>query len=345
MTNPIAFDRGTPLAGLPILDLEQFDFDEAGADRIARELDRSFREIGFCYIANTAVAPTLIDGVLTASRRFHAQTETAKNAIAINEFHRGYIAPKTSVLVTSSVAKVSKPNLSESFMVMHEVSPGDPEWGQPLQGPNQWPAGLPDFREAVMAYSGALEGVARRLTTLIARALHLSPSALDPYFEKPTTWLRLLHYPSQGPQPPADEFGAAPHTDYGFITILLQDDVGGLEVRRSDGTWLPATPVPGTFVINVGDILSRWTNGRWQSTPHRVQDRAAADRYSVPYFFDPAMSATIACLPTCITPGESPRYEPLRYGEYVMERINKNYGYRKTRAASRAVTRSALERD
>jgi isopenicillin N synthase-like dioxygenase len=106
--------------------------------------------------------------------------------------------------------------------------------------------------------------------------------------------------------------------------------IGGLEVRRSDGTWLPATPVPGTFVVNVGDMLSRWTNGHWQSTPHRVQNRTQVDRYSVPYFFDPAMSAMIACLPTCLAPGERPRYEPVRYGEYVMERIDKNYSYRNT---------------
>lgn len=333
MTDPIAFHRAPP-EGLPILDLAQFDYDEAGAGRIARELDRTFREIGFCYIANTGVAPALIDGVFAASRRFHAQNPAAKNAIAINEFFRGYIAPKTSQLVTSTVAKVTKPNLSESFMLMHEVSPGDPEWGQPLQGPNQWPAGLPGFREAVTAYNSALEDVARRLTRLIARALHLSPSALDPYFQKPTTWLRLLHYPAQGPCPPADEFGAAPHTDYGFITILLQDEIGGLEVRRSDGTWLPATPVPGTFVINVGDMLSRWTNGRWQSTPHRVQNRATVDRYSVPYFFTPAMSATIACLPTCINAGESARYQPVQFGEYVMERLGKNYSYPRAKAAS-----------
>jgi len=182
---------------------------------------------------------------------------------------------------------------------------------QPLQGPNQWPMDLPGFREAVTSYNAMLEDIARRLTRLIGRALHLPPDALDPYFARPTTWLRLLHYPPQGPQAPADEFG-------------------GLEVRRSDGTWLPVTPAPGTFVVNVRDMLSRWTNGHWQSTPHRVQNRTQEDRYSVPYFFDPAMSAMIACLPSCLAPGERPRYEPVRYGEYVMERIDKNYGYRHT---------------
>jgi isopenicillin N synthase-like dioxygenase len=321
--------KSAPGKGLPVIDLERFNFDEAGAGRIARELDRSFREIGFCYIASTGITPALVDGIFAASRRFHAQDQAAKDAIAINTFHRGYIAPKTSRLVTSSVAKVTKPNISDSFMVMHEVSPEDPVWGQPLQGPNQWPRDLPGFRDAVTSYNAALEGVARRLIRLIARALHLPPNALDPYFERPTTWLRLLHYPPQGPQPQADEFGAAPHTDYGCITILLQDEIGGLEVRRSDGTWLPATPLPGTFVVNVGDMLSRWTNSHWQSTPHRVQNRSQTDRYSAPFFFDPAMSATIACLPTRLAPGERPRYEPVRYGDYVMDRLERNYNYRR----------------
>lgn len=312
---------------LPIVDLQNFAFDEAGADRIAAELDEVFRTIGFCYIANTGVAPELVDGIFEASQRFHAMPAEAKNAIAINEFHRGYMAPKTSVIVTSSVAKVTKPNNSESFMLMHEVAQDDPEWGKPLQGPNQWPADLPGFREAVTAYNGALETMSRRFTHLIARALGLDPAGLDSYFEKPTTYLRMLHYPSQ-PDAAADEFGSAPHTDYGYITVLLQDGVGGLEVRRKDGNWLRATPVPGTFVVNVGDMLSRWTNGRWQSTPHRVKNVSSVDRYSVPFFFDPAMSNTIGCLPTCVEPGESPRFEPVLYGDYVMERLNKNYQYR-----------------
>lgn len=330
MTDQTAHARTPRFDGLPIVDLERFDFAAAGAERIAGELDRSFREIGFCCIADTGIAPELVDGIFAASRRFHAQAQARKEAIAINRFHRGYMAPKTSLLATSSVAKVTKANLSESFMVMHEVSPQDPAWGQPLQGPNQWPAELPGFREAVARYNGALEGMARRLTRLIARALQLPPDALDRYFEKPTTWLRLLHYPPQAPEAPADEFGAAPHTDYGFITILAQDAIGGLEVRRRDGTWLPATPLPGSFVVNVGDMLSRWTNDRWQSTPHRVQNRTQRDRYSVPFFFDPAMSATISCLPTCVMPGEAPRHGPVRYGDYVMERLDRNYSYRQT---------------
>ena len=316
---------GAESEGLPVIDLQDFSFDEAGADALAKEIDRVFSDVGFCYIANTGVPRRLMDDIFAASARFHALPQDAKDALAINEHHRGYMAPKTSLIVTSSVAKATKPNNSESLMVMHEVRDSSPRFGMPLQGPNQWPSELPGFRETVMAYNAALEDVARKFTRLIARALGMAPTAIDWFFEEPTTFLRLLHYP---PNPGAaeDEFGSAPHTDYGFITILLQDSVGGLQVRRRGGGWIPATPVPGTFVVNVGDILARWTNGRWQSTPHGVRNTTNVDRYSVPFFFDPSMSDTIECLPTCL--GAGPKFEPVVYGDYLLERLNKNHQYR-----------------
>jgi len=125
-----------------------------------------------------------------------------------------------------------------------------------------------------------------------------------------------------------DAFGSAPHTDYGFVTVLCQDSQGGLEVRRSDGTWLAAPPIPGTWVVNVADMLSRWTNGRWQSTPHRVKNLSGGDRYSCPYFFDMSMDSTVEVLPTCQGPGRPAKWPSVRYGDYLLERLDKNYAYR-----------------
>jgi len=159
----------------------------------------------------------------------------------------------TSTIVTSSVAKVTKPNQSESLMVMHEVAPDDPDLlaGTPLQGENQWPVELPDFKPRVLAYNAALEAVARRLTRALAVAFDLPETWFDPHFTRPTTWLRLLHYPPLPDPLPPDLFSSAPHTDYGFLTVLAQDDTGGLEVRGRDGSWIPAPPIKGTFVVNV----------------------------------------------------------------------------------------------
>ena len=299
-------------------------FGESSEDMLARQFDAAFSGIGFCYLSDIGVPAELVDAVFAASRRFHAQSRAAKDAIAMNRFHRGYMAPKTSILETSSVARVTRPNDSESFMLMHDVAPDDPRYGRPLDGPNQWPD-LPGFRQAVEAYEQAMHGFCLRLLRPLALALGMPRDWFAPFFAQPTTFLRLLHYPPQAREAPDDAFGSAPHTDYGFITILAQDDRGGLEVRCRDGTWLAAPPIAGTLVVNVADMLARWTNGRWQSTPHRVKNLSGADRYSIPYFFDMSMDNVVAGLPTC--PGDAE--PPVRYGDYLMERLNRNYAYRK----------------
>ncbi|MCH9673153.1 MAG: isopenicillin N synthase family oxygenase, partial [Gammaproteobacteria bacterium] len=264
----------------------------------------------------------LLQSALDASRRFHALAPTVKQQISINRFHRGYIAPRSSLIRTSSVAEVKRPNLSESLMLMHEVSPTDSDYGQPLQGPNQWPQ-LENFREPIQAYDSAMRALCARLTRLISLALGQPADALTPYFEKPTTWLRLLRYPPHPASASADDFGSAPHTDYGFITVLAQDELSGLEVRDRDGQWLSATPIADTFVLNVADMLAVWSGGRWPSTPHRVRNFGTEARYSIPYFYDPQMN-------TRVRPLRDDSVRPVVFGDYVMERLDKNYQYRDT---------------
>ena len=230
------------------------------------------------------------------------------------------------------MARVTRPNLSESLMIMHE--PAAEDMGRPLQGLNQWPDWLPGFRPAIEAYRTALDGVARTVIRLIAIALGLREDELDRHFEKPTTFLRLLRYPPHPETAGDDQFGSAPHTDYGIITLLAQDASGGLQVRRRDGGWIDAAPLPGAFVLNVADMLARWTNNRFVSTPHRVvNDRTGRDRFSLPFFFDTGMDAVIECLATCAGWGNPRRYEPVRYGDYLLDRLNRNYDYRKDAAA------------
>ncbi|MCB1744205.1 MAG: isopenicillin N synthase family oxygenase [Gammaproteobacteria bacterium] len=313
---------------LPIVDLGGEHASKAARLAAAAALDKAYRELGFCYVSNTGVDPALVAATFEASRRFHAMPDEAKHALAINAWHRGYIAPASSTIRSSSVAEVKRANLSDSFMVMHEVSPDDPRYGQPLQGPNQWPTQLPGFKPTVEAYRSAMTALALRLTRILALGLGLDEQHLDPYFEQPTVWLRLLHYPPQPAAAADDQYGAAPHTDYGFITILAQDGVGGLEVRTRSGEWLAAPPMADTFVVNVADMLARWSNDRWTSTPHRVRNRSPRDRFSIPFFWDTSMDSRIECLPSCRVPGETPRYEPVVFGDYVLDRLNRNYAYR-----------------
>ena len=316
---------------IPIVDLgHSLDPGSEASARAATRLAEALSRIGFAYIAGHTVSDATLQAAFAASREFHASPLDKKQSIAIDANHRGYMGMATSTIVTSSVARVTRPNLSESLMLMDEVPATDPDVlaGKPLRGPNQWPDWLPGFRTTMERYIAEADAVARHVVRLIAMSLGLPATALDRYFDKPTTFLRLLHYPPQPVASDAEQFGSAPHTDYGIITLLAQDNSGGLQVRPKGGDWIEAPPIPGTFVLNVADMLARWTNHRYVSTPHRVINRSGGDRYSLPYFFDADMDAVIDVLPACIAPGETPRYPPVRYGEYLMERLNKNYQYR-----------------
>lgn len=306
---------------IPVIDLE--------SPQVADAFRRAYGELGFAYLEGHGVPQELVDAAFAASRSFHALPLEEKLALKVNAQHRGYMPFAESKIVSSSIQKATKPNLSESLMVMHEVDPGDPARREdPLAGPNQWPA-IPGFREAITAYELALQELARRLVGVFESALGASEGTLARSFEHPTTFLRLLHYPPQDPTGPDDEFGSNPHTDYGFITILAQDSSGGLQVRAPDGeTWLDAPPRPGAFVLNVGDIGERWSNGVLRSTPHRVLNRTGRDRYSIPYFFDPAAAAVVSPLPVCVPAGDTPKYEDVTYGDYLLAKLNANHSYR-----------------
>ncbi len=223
---------------IPVIDLDATD--------VADAFRRAYGDVGFAYLEGHGVDQTLVDAAFDASRQFHALPLEEKLTLRVNAFHRGYMPFAESKIVSSSIQKATKPNLSESLMVMHEVDPSDPgRHADPLAGPNQWPS-IPGFREAITAYEGAVHGLARRLVAVFEAALGVDADTLQTSFAHPTTFLRLLHYPPQDPTGPDDEFGSNPHTDYGFVTILAQDENGGLQVRGPDGrTWLDAPPRPG----------------------------------------------------------------------------------------------------
>lgn len=321
---------------IPMLDVSAFATGgDAAVKAIAGELRGYLENVGFLYIKGHRVPDASIEAVRAESRRFHGLPLDEKMKLKMDRNFRGYIPINTSTIVTSSVAKVTKPNQSESLMLMHEVAADDPDAlaGKPLQGPNQWPgeALLPGFRPVIETYVAQMNELGRQMLGAITVALGMPKGSLAHHFAKPTTFLRLLHYPTQREEDGL--FGSAPHTDYGFITLLAQDGVGGLEVKNKAGDWIPAPPIPGTFVMNVGDILARWSNDVFVSTPHRVINRSGKERYSQPFFFDPSMDSLIEALPSCVTPERPAKYDPVLYGEYLMERIDKNYQARGKSAA------------
>jgi len=299
---------------------------EAARAASVAALGAALEASGFATIAGHGVPQPLIDRLFALTRAFHALPFDTKMKIVINADNRGYLRLATSTIVTSTVAKNTRPNQSESLIFMHEDIPARLA-GTPLQGPNQWPEELPGFRDVVPEYMARLTELGRTVAGAVAEYLGLARDWFAPHLVEPTQGLRLLHYPPQPDEP--DLYGSAPHTDYGFITMLAQDEVGGLEVRNGGGAWVPAPPIPGTFVMNVGDMLTRWSNGRLPSVPHRARNVGNRDRYSMPFFFDAAMDTIISCPPALLAKGETALYPPFCYGDYLLERLNKNYDYRK----------------
>ncbi len=320
------------MAGIPTIDLTGLETD-AGRDRIAGEMDQAYADWGFAYIVNHGVPDLLVEGVFDASRRFHAQPLEAKRGIAVNQGHRGYIELASSIDVASSIEAADLPNHSESFIKLRELDPAELTPDNPLAGPNQWPAesAVPGFLTALDAYEAAVEQVACDLVRAMATAFGLEAQALDHGFDRPIAWLRLLHYPARPADAPPGLYGSAPHTDFGCLTILAQDQVGGLQVRTPGGDWIDAPPLPGSFVVNTGDIVPVWSDGRWRSTPHRVVNPSGAERYSVAYFFDPSFDTEVRPLTVGNRAlGDRPvGNEPaFHFGDHVRSQLDATYSYR-----------------
>lgn len=280
----------------------------------------AYGTLGFAYVVDHPIDLDLQDEAFEMSRRFHALPESRKRSIEVNRFHRGYVPFASSTDRTSTLGEAKKPNLSESFLMLRELPDDHPDVreGIYLAGPNQWPVEPAGFNEVLRAYNDAMSAFAAEVMSAIDLALN-ARGAISRWFDEPTTWLRLLHYPPQDPHSSRDEFGSAPHTDYGAITLLAQDDVGGLSVSTPQGTWADVPPVPGAFVMNVGDVLHRWSGGRLISTPHRVTNRSGKERYSIPFFFDPSMRAPLDL--------DNPRGST--FGDYVRHHLEGSYDIHK----------------
>ncbi len=309
---------------IPVIDIGGLGDAPAALERIAGEIYDACVGRGFFYLAGHGVAPGLIADAFEANRRFHGRPLAEKLALKQNRWHRGYQPFAASKLVSSArFAAARTPNQMESFFVRHEVAADDPAFErQPLQGPNQWPDD-PWFGDVVRRYDAATRELGLSLLPAFAVAVGEAPDFFKAKFAPPATALRLIHYPPAPPTAAEDLFGIHPHTDYGFLTILAQDDVGGLQIRTVDDAWIDAPYRPDCFILNIGDILARWTNGRFNSTPHRVVNRSPdRSRYSIGMFFDPNLDAEVRPLRRFADAGAP---DPIRYGDYFAMRLDANY--------------------
>lgn len=311
---------------IPIVDMTPLGGDDRAAiAAVGRGLLDAAERVGFFYVQNHAVPQALIDGVYALSRRFFALPAEAKQSVRINARHRGFLA-----IGEARMYDKARIDLKESFIWGPELGPDDPDVaaGKPLMGPNQWPVALPDLAPTLMAYSAAVMDCGRSLLRGFAVSLGLDPDFFRERFVKPLARCSLIYYPPQPPESGTEQFGVAPHTDYGGLTLLSQDDAGGLQVRARSGEWVTAPPIAGTFVVNVGDLMARWTNNRFLSTPHRVINSSGRARYSVGVFFDPAFDTVID--PIALRPPGPALYPPVTCGEYIVSRFNEAFTYRRT---------------
>ncbi len=303
---------------LPVINLTGLaSGDDAALGRIAGEIGAACRTIGFFYVVDHGVAPELMRAAFAQSAAFFASPLAQRQALAIERVggNRGY-----SGLLHEALDPKRGADLKEAFNIGLDLSPDDPEIvaRAPFRTLNVWPD-QPEFRATLLAYFGACAALAGAIHRAFARDLGLPLDFFVDKFSRPMATLRLLHYPASAS---AGEIGAGEHTDYGNITLLASDDVGGLEARTRAGVWIAAPPAPGAFIVNIGDCLMRWTNDVYVSTPHRVVNRSGKERYSIAFFFDPNPEALVEAIPSCLAPAEAARYAPILAADYLEMRLD-----------------------
>lgn len=313
------------VADIPVIDVAPL---AAGRSEDVQAVGAQMREAaersGFFYVRNHGIPERLIRDTDAMARRFFALPQEKKLEVAPRDRHRGFLG-----IGQAKMYGGARVDLKESFVWGLDTAEDDPDLlAGPVNGmvgPNRWPESMPELRPQLNAYFDAAHHCAR----LLLRALAVSLGAAEDYFircmHKPISRGTLVWYPPQPRDAGEDQFGVAPHTDYGVITLLHQDEVGGLQVATRKGEWVTAHPVEGTLVINSGDLLGRWSNDRFKSNPHRVVNSSGRERLSIAMFVDPDFDTPINPV---VQPGESAHYPEVSCGDYILGRFDKAFAYR-----------------
>ncbi|WP_301151562.1 2-oxoglutarate and iron-dependent oxygenase domain-containing protein [Metapseudomonas otitidis] len=317
---------------LPLIDIAPlYSTDNAAWRDVATQIDAACRDWGFFYITGHGIPPERIDALLAAAKAFFALPEAEKLKIDITRtaHHRGYGA-----IATEQLDPTQPSDLKETFDMGFHMAADHPEVlaGKPLRGPNRHPD-LPGWAALMEQHYADMQALAQTLLRAIALALGIERDFFDARFAEPISVFRMIHYPPRHTARSADQPGAGAHTDYGCVTLLYQDDAGGLQVRNVHGEWIDAPPIPGSFVVNIGDMMARWSNDRYTSTPHRVISPLGVHRYSMPFFAEPHPDTEISCLPNCSSADNPPKYPPVTSAEYLLSRFADTYAYRREETA------------
>ncbi len=313
---------------LPVIDMSPlFADDPAARNNVARAIERACRDTGFFYVTGHGIAPDLIRDIDTCGRAFFALPEAEKMRIAMAKGGRAW----RGFFPVGGELTSGRPDIKEGIYFGSELPLSDPRVreGMPLHGANLFPQKPPGLRNAVLGYLDAATRASHALMQGIALSLGLDAGYFRAqYTGDPTILFRIFHYPSTDYAP--DSWGVGEHTDYGLLTLLAQDDAGGLQVK-SRGGWIEAPPIPGTLICNIGDMLDRLTGGAYRSTPHRARNVSDRSRISFPFFFDPGFAAEIVPLPQArANEDRETRWDRASvhafsgtYGEYLLGKVSK----------------------
>lgn len=317
---------------LPIIDIAPlYRDDESAWPTVAEAIDRACRDWGFFYIVGHPIGAERIQALLDAARTFFALPDAEKLKIDITRstHHRGYGA-----IATEQLDPGTPSDLKETFDMGFHMPADHPEVlaGKPLRGPNRHPE-LPGWETLLERHYADMQALATTLLRAMTLALGIEREFFDARFHEPISVLRMIHYPPRHTAASPEQQGAGAHTDYGCVTLLYQDDAGGLQVRDVRGQWIDAPPIAGSFVVNLGDMMARWSNDRYKSTPHRVISPLGVDRYSMPFFAEPHPDTLIECLPNCSSADNPPKYPPVTSADYLLSRFADTYAYRREEQA------------
>jgi len=314
------------ITNIPLIDLSRTWKDGEHSKRAsAKEIAEACKKIGFFYLINHGVDQELITRVFSQTKALFNLPNQEKQRLHINKspYMRGYFA------FGGDKSDGVNDDIKEGYDLALDLPADDPlvQAKLPFYGPNTWPADLPGFKTTINEYYDAMMRLGVNLLRLFGIGLDVDENYFPDRFRKPIAQIRLLKYP-----PPenrsAFRIGAGEHTDFGWITLILQDDTGGLQVLDRDGIWLDVPSIPGTFVVNVGDLMQRWTNDKYVATMHRVTNRATTDRYSAAFFMDPDYHVEVDCLESCVSNQNQANYRPIVVGDYMNQRFHDTTTFR-----------------
>ena len=326
------FSSGTsaktvPFDSIPIIDFSaMFGEDETAKMNVGAAVREACTEVGFFYITNHFVDQNIISDTFIEAEGFFDASIDVKMEVNIenSETLRGYTA------LLAAEHDDSGKDFHEGFDLALDLDSSDEDVKSGVfgYGPNQWPSGRDSFKSTLLNYHSSMVDFGKKIFESFALALELPINHFEGAITKPMAHMRVLHYPPQDPKSGTEQMGIGAHSDYECFTILCTSDVPALQVLNTDGVWIEAPPIEGAFIVNVGDLMARWTNDYFQSTVHRAINLSGRRRYSIPFFYGPNSKEIIEVLPSCQSDAIKAKYDPIEAGEYIKSRFDNTYAHR-----------------